>query len=457
MAEREAPPFWRRHGAGIALAAGAGCYFVSPEPWLALAGAAVFVVGAALRPDTALQFAVASAPFYLLDKRLATLPFSPTEFLLLGALLGWGARAGRRLLAGGEIPTPRLTAPDWPLLLFVVGALAATMAAENLGTHVRQLRVVICEPLALYWLARHYAREEAGFFRLLGALALGGVAVAAYALYQYLFTTDTILAEGIARARGPYGSPNNLGLFLGRLVPVLACVALWGKRRLLATALLVPPALALGLTFSLGAWLATAAAMLFSAFAGGHRKLALAVGLGVALALGAGWALDLERITSHFSPEAGTWRWRMFVWQAGWEMARDHPLLGVGLDNFLSHYPHYMAKEAWPEPHLSHPHNLVLDFWLSTGAAGLVGGLWLVWRLWRRGLAVWRQAPTADLRAAGLGLAAGAVGLAVHGALDNSYFLPDLALVFWLSQALVTAQQPLQRSGIIEAASATTR
>jgi O-antigen ligase len=67
-----------------------------------------------------------------------------------------------------------------------------------------------------------------------------------------------VAAEGVWRARGPYGSPNNLALLLGRVVPALAAFALWGSgsRRRLYTlaAIVVLPALVA--TFSRGALLA---------------------------------------------------------------------------------------------------------------------------------------------------------------------------------------------------------
>lgn len=449
MLEGGPAPAWQRFGAAAGLVAGAGAYvFLPPSP--ALAGAVVYVVAAAACPILALQLVILSTPFYLFAKGAASLPFTPTEFLLLGATVSWLGRAGWEWVARGRRPALSLGQPDWPLLLFVVGALAATFAATNLGAHVRQLRVVVFEPLVFYWLARRHAREASGFLALLDALVLAGVAVGLYAIYQYFFTTDTIVAEGVGRVRGLYGSPNNLGLFLERAALLCACLGIWGgRRRGLYAAALAPIGVALGLTFSLGAWLGVAAGMLFAAVVGSRRRLALGIVGALVLTVAAGWFVGLPRIVSHFSLEAGTWRWRLFVWQAGWEMARAHPVLGVGLDNFFTLYPHYMAPEAWPEPGLSHPHNLVLDFWLSTGIAGLVGGLWLIGRLWWRALALWQRGMQPELRAAGLGLAASVVAVVVHGAFDNSYFLVDLALVFWLYQALAAAQQPARRSAMI--------
>src|SRR5690606_35846335 len=106
--------------------------------------------------------------------------------------------------------------------------------------------------------------------------------------------------------------------------------------------------------------------------------------------------------------------------------------------------------DAWQEPNLSHPHNLVLDFWLSVGAVGLAGAAWLVARMLRGALTLWRSASQADLRAAGLALAACTVDFVVHGFFDNSYFLVDLAIIFWLSQALVRAQREALEPGIID-------
>ena len=113
-------------------------------------------------------------------------------------------------------------------------------------------------------------------------------------------------------------------------------------------------------------------------------------------------------------------------------MGKDHPLQGIGLDNFLYQYPQYRLPGADSEPFLSHPHNLALDFWLSLGALGL---LWLAWavvtvvQVARRCL----RAAEAEQRALALALTASLVVGALHGLVDNSYFLPDLAVLFWLA------------------------
>ena len=155
---------------------------------------------------------------------------------------------------------------------------------------------------------------------------------------------------------------------------------------------------------------------------------------------------------------------RVHVWLSALAMIRDHPLLGVGPDNFLYYYvnpraidphnaaasncpalprvlpaPHYLdLRDAWQEPCLSHPHNVVLDTWLSTGLLGLVAlALVLVGfaMLARRNL---RVCGAGWPRAVQVGCCAIVLATLVHGLVDNSIFVPDLAVAFWLALALTS-------------------
>ena len=113
-------------------------------------------------------------------------------------------------------------------------------------------------------------------------------------------------------------------------------------------------------------------------------------------------------------------------------MAADHPLLGVGLDNFLYAYRgRYIFDAAWQEPNLNHPHNILLDFATRLGLLGLLAGAWLMGEAVR---ALWRairRADTAWLPVAA-GLAGALAAMLAHGLVDHSFFLVDLAFVFFL-------------------------
>lgn len=118
-------------------------------------------------------------------------------------------------------------------------------------------------------------------------------------------------------------------------------------------------------------------------------------------------------------------------------MVLDHPLLGVGPDNFLYLYrTRYVLPSAWQELNLSHPHNALLDFWTRTGLLGLGAFGVMVEAFFRRARDLWRRAGDPDSRALAAGLMGSMAGALVHGLIDNMYFLVDLAFVYALMMAL---------------------
>jgi O-antigen ligase len=96
-----------------------------------------------------------------------------------------------------------------------------------------------------------------------------------------------------------------------------------------------------------------------------------------------------------------------------------------------------MHPDAWREPNLYHPHNIVLDFWLRLGVLGLAalaaGALAFAVQVrdaWRAGAGDGPAGSVSRMLAAG---ASGmAVALVAHGLLDNSYFVLDLAYATWV-------------------------
>jgi O-antigen ligase len=196
----------------------------------------------------------------------------------------------------------------------------------------------------------------------------------------------------------------------------------------------VPIVLCLYLTHSRGAWLlGVPAALLFMGVLRGRRTFLATVGAAVAAVAGLLPLAGAERVRSLLDLGGETALRRLKLWEAAVDMIRDSPLLGVGLDNFLYQYPRYMRPEAWQEPDLSHPHNILLDWWTRLGVLGVGALVWLEVAFFRLALRVYRSLDEGRTRALALGVMASMVDFLVHGLIDNSYFLVDLAFVFFLT------------------------
>lgn len=426
--------------------------YASAGPVLTLIALVALAGLLVLKPERGLPLIALALPFYQPGVALLGKTFSLVEILTVLTALGWLANCGWDWVRKSR---PRLgfdswTGLDWGVLALVVVGALSLLWAEHGREAAREFRTVVLEAGLCYALLRAMVRDRQELWRVVDAWVLGAGLVAALGLGQWLSGSQVITADGVSRVRALYGSPNNLALYLGRLLPLAVSLALFAgagvsrqetaRRWAYGLAGLVMAA-ALLLTYSRGAWLlGIPAAILFLAAVRG-RKTFVVVGL-VLLVVGVlGVALvGAERLTSLLDTSEGTTFFRLQLWQSSWAMIRDHPLLGVGLDNFLYSYrSHYVLPTAWEEFNLSHPHNLVFDFWLRLGVLGVAVGFWLLISFARKSWSLYRRLAEGVDRALVLGLMGGCVYMVAHGLVDHGFFLVDLAFAFMLMMALVQA------------------
>jgi O-antigen ligase len=429
-----------------------------------------------LRPEKGLPLIALALPFYQPGKPLVGKVFSMVEILTLLTVLGWvvnwafgtwvrrpGAhRSGSMHGVGGGTGHPArswsrfslLTVLDWGVIALVVLGAISLLWAEHGRVAAREYRTVILEAAMFYGLLRVMVRKSPDAWPVTDGWVLGAGLLALVGVLQWAFGRNLITVDGVWRVRGFYGSPNNLALYLGRVLPLGVALGVWGHRRqrrwlygLAAAAMLA----GILLSYSRGAWLlGVPASLLFLAAMRGRRSLTIAAG---ALLLAAALVLLVAgsgRLTSLLDASEGTTFFRLQLWQSSWAMIRDHPILGVGLDNFLYHYrTHYVLPTAWEEFNLSHPHNVVFDFWLRLGLPGLIVFVWLLAAFFRQGWLAYRRLTGGDEQLLILGLLAGMVNVLAHGLVDNAFFLVDLAFAFMLMLAVVQVPQAQRTASMI--------
>lgn len=372
----------------------------------------------------------ASLPAFFFSRTLVgPLAVTPPGLALLLTWLAVGVRRKRLNLSWPYSPY------DIPLALLFVAALLSLTVTQYPLLSVRELRALFLEPVLFFWLLKTVRGSPrwAAYGFLVSATA-----TAVAAIVQGPLGLGGTQAEGVLRVQAWYPSANHLALMLGRAWPFLVAGAVSWRRWLWAPAAIV--GLGLVLTFSTGGWLGALAGFLVVVATLIHRRLAIRIGSvgAVALVIVSGLAVA-GVLPERLNPLRQTGGFRLDLWISSLEMLRDHPVLGIGLDNFAYLYSQiYLLEGAAAEPNLSHPHNWLLNFWLSLGVLGLVAFVWLVIRFWREAT----SNRTSNRTSKRTWLEAGAMGavadMLVHGLIDNSYFLVDLAFVFWLCLALVS-------------------
>jgi putative inorganic carbon (HCO3(-)) transporter len=420
--DRLMPLNWK----ALALAAGGlGLTFTAPPHRLDLLaiGVAATLGGLWWAPRMGPVLIGAALPFFFFSRQLVgPIGVTPPGLALI---LSWLAVLARRRVL--QLRWPK-TPHDAPLALFLVAALLSLLVTEYPLLSVRELRALILEPVLFFWLL-YVLRGSAPL--ALGGFLFGATVTAVAAIAQIPLGIGGTEAEGVRRAQAWYPSANHLALMLGRAWPFLIAAALGRWRWLWLPAAVV--GLGLLLTFSTGGWLGGLAAVLVVVGAMSRRQLAVRFGgLAAVALLGVSGLAIAGVLPERLNPLRQTGGFRLDLWLSSLQMLRDHPLLGIGLDNFAYLYGQfYVRAGAVAEPNLSHPHNWVLHFWLELGLLGLIAFLWLLLRFWKL---AWRSKSW---------LVAGAMGamadVLVHGLIDNSYFLVDLAFIFWLAMALAEA------------------
>jgi O-antigen ligase len=347
-----------------------------------------------------------------------------------------------RLLRERRRPLSSATAvllglPVVGLALAAMGASSALTGLTGLG---RYLQIFVLVPAAVLLLIRDRAD-----FRLL-AWSFVGLALweGAVGVHQYVTRTGASYQGEDIRAVGTFGPQDVMGMAAAVSLGLVCAVGIALGRtsvRQRATAAgcavaLLPP---LAVSFSRGAWIATAVTCVVQLVLAGPRRALKVAAAGVAAGVilvggfGVGTALLQQRIDSIAqvtdAPDQSVVD-RYTLWASATGMWREHPLTGVGLKGFPDYRDGHAtlalssgaeiagAGASYRRQPLLSPHNMYLLVLSEQGLIGLLGlaGGWLA--LLVRGL---RGLPRGRQRTAGLDCALVGCGLLVWLLTDFVY------------------------------------
>lgn len=462
---------------GLGLCLSFTLFFFLPYPPFTLLFLVLAAVLAYIRLDVAVALLPLTFPYYLFLKPLSSSGYPKFYIAELALFICLGVALLRNILRADE----RKATLEWlrglwqqarplllPALLFVLGTSLSLLATPDLHIGLRAYREEIIEPILYFLLMLRYLRTLTDLARAVGALILSFLVDAGLGLIQgfnHLTRFSDILNPTALRISGPSLNPNGLGFLLDRSLPILLALTFVGlsRRRIADNAsqrpawrdplrwisliILIPFVWALYWTDSRGAEVGVLVAVLFflvielrSRFR--SRRAILVMGAAGVLGIGLLSPLAIGFLNKQGH---GNISERYYIWKGGLLMIRDHFLLGTGPDSFgtlfaptapNSYLLQALDGQTIGSPgYVAHPHNLILDFWISTGLLGVVAVFWLFEafavissRAYHRCAAVLQGGLLQRLV---LGIAGCMMAAVIHGMVDNFYFQPDLAMSFW--------------------------
>ncbi|NNE06924.1 MAG: hypothetical protein HKN20_00040 [Gemmatimonadetes bacterium] len=326
-----------------------------------------------------------------------------------------------------------------PLLAWVLCYLVAAWFAEDRSGSVAKLSKLAV--LAVVPLVAMMVRTPKRLAFVLGALLVGGIVTSVYG-----FVTLPNRANGRLTGYVAFYM-TTAGLLLQLTLVGTAILAALPKRSaLFRLALLAVPVLAIALllTYTRGAWIGAVAGLTAIFIARFPRLFYIPVILAILANVVPGPVRDTARSAWDLNHPRN--RERLFMYEAGARIFRDHPVTGIGLTGMKEKYLAYRDPAA--KEHAVHLHSVPVHLAASMGSVGIVGWfvtfggilIWLVRSFRRRA-----HAPPV-VRGALLGVIAVWAGFVVNGLFEWNLGDVEVITLFWTMIGLATAASIMTES-----------
>jgi putative inorganic carbon (HCO3(-)) transporter len=247
------------------------------------------------------------------------------------------------------------------------------------------------------------------------------------------------------RPAGTSGSPNETGGHIAILLLVVLSLLLYAKnyfKNILVWIVLLIGIAALSLTFSRGSWVAfTVGLVVFLVVALRHRwvtgKNVVVAAVLIAMILGVFSVPIAARLSQD---DQGSALSRVPLMKLAFNMIQEHPIIGVGANNFSTALPRYLSSELRGE-WLHIVHNQYLIVFTETGAIGLfffISIIAIVIHICLR--CIRRKDPI--ISPLSTGVVSGIIALSVFMTVELSVSRLTVQL-FWIMASIATASEKL--------------
>ncbi len=368
---------------------------------------------------------LALLPTYLIRFHILGFPTTLLETLLVVFLLVTALKTRKDFSS-----IKSLGRINWAAGMFVLAGLISTLVSPDKTHALGQLKAFIIEPILFFYATILIIKAEQDKNQALRWLFGSGVLISLFGFVQYYtFLNLPIQFWGtggeVERITSVFDYPNALALFLAPVFIFFASLFVRSyplyKKSWVMPVGLITMLVALIMTFSRGAWIAIAAALLFLFLKRFSWKQTLIPALIIIIILLSVPPI-LERVRIGISDPSS--HARLDLMKVGANKILSSPFLGNGLAGF----PNTLKQANFNGEILNYPHNIILNFWLELGLLGAITLAWIIFL----SLGQYKKHPSTLKFAAGMFI----LTLLIHGLVDVPYFKNDLSVLFWFMIAV---------------------
>lgn len=369
-----------------------------------------------LKPQDFIVFLLILAiPAYILRFKIGLIPTTIFEVILYIAFTYFLVK--KKLLF--DIKNKKYYIP----IIFVVSGLITALIDPELSRGLGLWKAYFFDGFLIYLIVSSYvktgkAKVAYSAIDLMALLvSLAGIAIFLFSKRTpdgRLLDLDLISPNYMAMLLSPLFVFSFLRVSRGRYLTILASIF---------------SLIAILLTGSRGAILAIGVSLIYYVVSRSRTKLTKVVSICILLVFVALIAFFYRPVWSDNGRRASSSNVRYQIWSTSLEIAKNKPLVGVGLGNYQDYFSKLTEDRVnYPEfisPQALTAHNLYLHIYLVAGVLGLLSFVALVWlsRFWRN---------------KNVALSSSLVAILAYGLVDTPFFRNDMSTVFWILIALLT-------------------
>lgn len=385
---------------------------------------------------------------------------SLTTICLVILYIMWGLE----LLGNKTLRSLTLKIPDRFLTLYLAVTCFSIIIADLRKVASYEIFVLI-QVFLLYFYLINNIKERAHLVFILAALSVGlifeSTIIVLVRVLGQGFSIPGIMAsvygtsvspEGANRIAGTLTSANSAASYICLLlVPAISLIftGLRTRFQLLGGLAAVLGSVALLLTGSRGGWLAASISLsLFSIYSIGkgwlNKRVFVIIGLIGLLILLVFWEPITNRILGDDAASAAS---RIPQYKIAWRIIQDHPIFGVGANNYYFFQQRYLAANPDTSVFRWAVHNKYLLVWAETGILSLIFFVAFLISTIKKGF-ILLKVNDKLLTPVALGLSVAVIGQMVHMFFDVFHSRPQVQLL-WVIAGLLLVTNSLSQEETI--------
>lgn len=388
-----------------------------------------------LHLDRLLKGSILKATVFWAGLTVIAAPFAPTMLVLLMAIAGFGSMVIRLLCE--EKRELKYASVNKYIYIYAGVYLFATFASVNFRGSLFGGLLTVCFTLFSVVVINAFESKRQ-VKAILFLMVCGGILVAAYGFYQYMFQSkfggvwvDTEMFDGMFRVYSTFANPNVLGEYFLLIIPIAVAGFFIAKPLIIklfyigATGVML---LCLFLTYSRGCYIGIAVAAAVFLVLYDKRFIFLGV-LALFLMPFILPETMLNRILSIGNMEDSSTSYRVYIWMGTIAMLKDYWFTGIGPGEsaFNVVYPMY-GYNGIGAPH---SHNTFLQVMCDSGIIGIIVFITLIYQYYKALFVAFMAEKDRESRFLILAGLSSISGFLVQSMFDYTFYNYRVMFLFW--------------------------